>query len=92
MTILKSRFPGGYSAPAVEIKPPLDEVSHVGRLKNFTNTFRDNTRPDSSLIHQTKLKFDIYTKAFRVVFQESRAFRDTGELKLDYKTLIPKLA
>ena len=39
MTILKSRFPGGYSAPAVEIKPPLDEVSHVGRLKNFTNTF-----------------------------------------------------
>ena len=36
---LKSRFPGGYSAPAVEIKPPLDEVSHVGRLKNFTNTF-----------------------------------------------------
>ena len=39
MTILKSRFPGGYSAPAVEIKPPLDEASHVGRLKNFTNTF-----------------------------------------------------
>ena len=27
-----------------------------------------------------------------MVYRESRAFRDTGELKLDYKTLIPKLA
>ena len=26
-----------------------------------------------------------------MVYRESRTFRDTGELKLDYKTLIPKL-
>ena len=26
-----------------------------------------------------------------MVYRESRAFRDTGELKLDYKSLTPKL-
>ena len=91
MTILKSRFPGGYSAPAVEIKPPLDEVTLVD-LKILPTLFmmihdqipRLSTKPSWNWHLYQSLKL-------WMVYRESRAFRDTGELKLDYKTLIPKL-